>query len=74
MHDSLQNQWNVNDGKCGICGDPYQGPYEHEAGGLYAKLHRNVTRCYNTADDVIDIHVVITAHHKGELHYQIGLP
>ena len=23
-------------GKCGICGDPYQGPRDHEAGGKYA--------------------------------------
>jgi hypothetical protein len=21
----LQNQWNSQGGKCGICGDPYQG-------------------------------------------------
>jgi len=28
----LQN----NGGKCGVCGDPFIGPRENEAGGLYA--------------------------------------
>jgi hypothetical protein len=32
-----QNQWGLNQGRCGICGDPYQGPRENEAGGKYAK-------------------------------------
>lgn len=31
--------------KCGICGDPYDGPYEHEApGGQYA--NGNIVREY----------------------------
>ena len=64
----FQNQWEQQDGKCGVCGDPYQGPYEHEAGGIYAKPDRKVTQCYNKVDDVIDIHVIITAHHQGEYH------
>ena len=34
--DLFQNQWQVNGGKCGICGDPWQGPRDHEAGGKYA--------------------------------------
>ena len=32
----MQHQWAVNGGKCGICGDPYDGPRDHEAGGKYA--------------------------------------
>lgn len=24
------------DGQCGLCGDPYDGPKEHETGGKYA--------------------------------------
>ena len=28
----FQNQWTVNGGKCGLCGDPYQGPRRHEEG------------------------------------------
>lgn len=32
-------QWEQNEGRCGVCGDPYQleTPRPHEAGGLYAK-------------------------------------
>merc|ERR1712080_618150 len=26
-------------GKCGICGDPYDGPWPHEVGGEYANGH-----------------------------------
>lgn len=32
-------QWNVNDGKCGVCGDAYDQPKprRHEAGGEYGR-------------------------------------
>lgn len=32
-------QWEQNEGKCGVCGDPYQlaTPRPHEAGGLFAR-------------------------------------
>jgi hypothetical protein len=26
----------MNQGRCGVCGDPYQGPRKNEAGGVYA--------------------------------------
>ena len=32
----MQTQWNLNDGKCGVCGDPYQGPLDHDDNGKYA--------------------------------------
>ena len=32
---SKQTQWNVHGGKCGVCGDAYSGPYDHELGGKY---------------------------------------
>ena len=43
-HVSLQHM--IEQGyKCGICGDPYDGPYEHEApGGQYA--NGNIVREY----------------------------
>ena len=31
-----QHQWGTNGGKCGVCGDPYDGKRENEAGGKYA--------------------------------------
>jgi hypothetical protein len=33
----FQTQYEKSGGKCGICGDPYPGPREIEAGGKYAK-------------------------------------
>merc|ERR1711894_511294 len=30
------HQWYRNGGKCGICGDPFDGIKHHEAGGKYA--------------------------------------
>lgn len=32
----FQRQWDSNGGKCGICGDPWDGVRENEAGGRYA--------------------------------------
>ena len=32
----FQHQWGINGGKCGVCGDPWDGVREHEAGGKYA--------------------------------------
>ena len=31
-------QWTQNGGKCGLCGDAYNGVREHEYGGRLAKL------------------------------------
>ncbi|KAL4221007.1 hypothetical protein ACF0H5_019270 [Mactra antiquata] len=59
-------QWNTFDGKCGICGDPYDAnPGDHEVGGKYVNVVRPLSRCYDTDDSVIDITVRITSHHKG---------
>lgn len=57
-------QWEQNEGKCGLCGDPYhvKQPRPHEAGGLYAK--GVVTRHYSVGQD-IDIEVELTANHYG---------
>lgn len=57
-------QWEQNEGKCGLCGDPHhvKQPRPHEAGGLYAK--GIVTRHYSVGQD-IDIEVELTANHYG---------
>ena len=34
-----QNQWQENDGQCGVCGDPAQGPLENEAGTVCLFFH-----------------------------------
>lgn len=34
----IKHRWEVNKGKCGVCGDPWDNkPRDNEAGGLYAK-------------------------------------
>lgn len=57
-------QWEQNDGKCGLCGDPYNvdKPRPHEAGGQYAK--GIISRHYSVGQD-IDIEVELTANHYG---------
>ncbi|KAK7107063.1 uncharacterized protein [Littorina saxatilis] len=57
-------QWNVNGGKCGICGDDYSDPQPraNEAGGKYGE--GVIVRSYQRAD-VIDVSVEITANHLG---------
>merc|ERR1712002_1001022 len=56
-------------GKCGICGDPYDGPWEHEApGGKYA--NGNIVATY-TQGQTIDIAVDVTANHLGHFNYRL---
>lgn len=57
-------QWEQNDGKCGLCGDPFhvKEPRPHEAGGLYAK--GIISRHYSVGQE-IDIEVELTANHYG---------
>ncbi|KAL1495082.1 hypothetical protein ABEB36_010556 [Hypothenemus hampei] len=58
-------QWEQNNGKCGLCGDPYHisEPRPHEAGGLFAK--GIITRHYSVGQN-IDIEVELTANHYGK--------
>ncbi|XP_076824944.1 uncharacterized protein LOC143470595 isoform X2 [Clavelina lepadiformis] len=59
----------VQDGKCGVCGDPFQAEMKpHEAGGKYAL--GIITRKYE-AGDVIDVTVEITAQHKGYFEFRL---
>ncbi|KAK3599706.1 hypothetical protein CHS0354_037179 [Potamilus streckersoni] len=51
------------EGKCGICGDPWQGPREHEAGGQFAT--DIIGRCYSADSKNITVQILITAWHKG---------
>lgn len=56
-------------GKCGVCGDAYSGPREHEAGGKYAKgiiveqLPAESTEMKTT--------IQITSYHKGYFEFRI---
>ncbi|KAK3104862.1 hypothetical protein FSP39_011917 [Pinctada imbricata] len=64
-----ENQWIKFDGKCGLCGDPYQQkPRENEAGGKYAT--GTLTRRYKMGD-VITLQADLTANHKGFMEYHL---
>ncbi|XP_013399279.2 uncharacterized protein LOC106165573, partial [Lingula anatina] len=67
---SGKNQWGLHGGKCGVCGDPYQGPRQNEAGGKYANgiIVRNYAR-----GQEIEVKVEITANHKGWFEFRLCL-
>jgi len=55
--------------KCGICGDPYDGPYEHEApGGQYA--NGNIVREYQQGQ-WISLETTLTTSHLGYFEVKI---
>jgi hypothetical protein len=69
MHISLQIQWGQNGGKCGVCGDRYDGERENEApNGKYAT--GTLVAKYD-AGQMIEIKVHITANHKGWFEYRL---
>lgn len=55
-------------GKCGVCGDPYQGPRDNEAGGKFAK--GIIGRRY-VEGQTIDLVVEVTALHFGFFEFRI---
>ncbi|KAK0058915.1 solute carrier family 25 (mitochondrial carrier protein) member 16 [Biomphalaria pfeifferi] len=61
-------QYGENKGKCGVCGDPWNGPREHEAGGKYA--NGIIVRSYQVGQ-VIDVSVELTANHKGYFEFRL---
>jgi len=66
----FQHQYEVNGGKCGICGDPYEEPQprKHEGGGLYG---RGIITGEYQSGSVIDVQVEITASHLGYFEFRL---
>ncbi|CAL4108772.1 unnamed protein product, partial [Meganyctiphanes norvegica] len=66
----LTNMWDVNDGKCGECGDPYQDPRPraNEAGGLYGN---GIIFKEFKAGEVVDVDVTITTNHRGWFEFKL---
>ncbi|XP_060569491.1 uncharacterized protein LOC132727913 [Ruditapes philippinarum] len=62
------NQWGVNQGRCGVCGDPYQGPRENEAGGKYAT--GTIVHTYTENAQII-VELDITVAHGGWSEFRI---
>ncbi|KAL3884517.1 hypothetical protein ACJMK2_024652 [Sinanodonta woodiana] len=56
-------------GKCGVCGDPWQGPRPHEPGGIYAT--DVIGRCYLKRTKTINVTISITAWHKGYFSFKM---
>ncbi|KAL3884518.1 hypothetical protein ACJMK2_024653 [Sinanodonta woodiana] len=57
------------EGKCGICGDPWQGPRPHEPGGIYAT--DVIGHCYPIGTNDITVTISITAWHKGYFSFKM---
>lgn len=67
-----QNQWGLNGGRCGVCGDPYQqNPRENEAGGKYAT--GIISRCYRyfPTGQIIAVQVDLTVNHFGYFEFRL---
>merc|ERR1712168_285217 len=62
------HQWQRNGGKCGICGDPYDGQRENEAGGRYAT--GTIVADYQEGQ-VIEVTVDLTANHMGYFEFRL---
>ncbi|GAB1605791.1 uncharacterized protein LOC115222289 [Argonauta hians] len=61
-------QWARNKGKCGVCGDPWNGVRNHEVGGKYA--NGIISRTYTEGDN-IQVAVQLTANHLGWFEFRI---
>ncbi|XP_041374514.1 uncharacterized protein LOC121387457 [Gigantopelta aegis] len=62
------HQWEVNHGKCGVCGDPWDGARENEAGGIYAT--GTIVRHYKQGQ-IINVTIDVTANHRGYFEFRI---
>lgn len=56
------------EGKCGLCGDPYDGQHHNEAGGRFAT--GVITRTYEQGE-TIQIVVNLTATHGGYFEFKL---
>ncbi|CAF0764097.1 unnamed protein product [Rotaria sp. Silwood1] len=63
-----ENQWTVQKGRCGVCGDPFQGPRDHEDGGIYAT--GIIGRTYESGT-MINTTIDITANHFGYFEFRL---
>ena len=58
----------MNKGKCGVCGDPWNGPRPNEAGGKYA---RGIITDYYHKGQEIDVNIRLTTNHWGWFEFRI---
>lgn len=55
-------------GKCGVCGDPYDGVKNHETGGMYAT--GVITKTY-TVGQIINVNIYLSANHLGYFEFRL---
>ncbi|XP_062588720.1 uncharacterized protein LOC134250383 [Saccostrea cucullata] len=61
--------WWINNGKCGVCGDPYDAPRENEPpNGKYAR--GIITKSY-VSGSIMQATVHVTASHKGYFEFRL---
>lgn len=65
---TLQTQFYRNGGRCGICGDPFDGPRDNEAGGKFATAAIGATY---TQGQTITIQLEITVNHGGWFEFRL---
>ena len=65
---NFQKQWTINGGKCGVCGDSWNGARENEAGGKYA-TGTIVGKYVN--GQTIKVTVEVTATHRGYFEFRL---
>ena len=63
-------QWQINGGKCGVCGDPWDQmqPRENEGGGKYGR--GTITRVYKQGED-FRVKIELTANHMGYFEFRL---
>ncbi|CAK1589901.1 unnamed protein product [Parnassius mnemosyne] len=63
-------QWTINNGKCGVCGDPWDSPIPraHELGGRFGK--GVIVRRYARKETIV-IKVQLTASHMGYFEFRV---
>lgn len=64
----LQRQWEINNGKCGVCGDPWDGSHSHEPGGIF--YSGQISQTYTSGQE-ITIDVEVTANHLGWFEFRL---
>ncbi|VDI03608.1 Hypothetical predicted protein [Mytilus galloprovincialis] len=64
----FEKQWLKNKGKCGICGDPFDGPRDHENGEKYD--HKFISRTFKH-NEIINVTVEITKNLSGYIEFRI---
>lgn len=57
------------DGQCGLCGDPYDGPRDHEFGGKYTTSA--ISRTYGRGQKIMEVKLLVNAFNKGHFEFRL---